>query len=110
MTPQRPHVVEEIHRQPDSWARAVDLAGGLGGVLPRPGERVAVVGCGTSWFVATAYAALREASGAGETDAFAASGFPDGRRYDRVRGDLAVRDDDGDPPHHRARPPHRWSR
>ena len=29
--------------------------------LPRPGERVAVVGCGTSWFMAQAYAALREA-------------------------------------------------
>jgi fructoselysine-6-P-deglycase FrlB-like protein len=84
MTPQRPHVVDEIHRQPDSWSAALGLIGGLGDVLPRPGERVAVVGCGTSWFVATAYAALREAAGAGETDAFAASRFPDARRYDRV--------------------------
>jgi fructoselysine-6-P-deglycase FrlB-like protein len=84
MTSQRPHVVDEIHRQPDSWTTALGLAGDLGGVLPRPGERVAVVGCGTSWFVAIAYAALREAAGAGETDAFAASGFPDSRRYDRV--------------------------
>ncbi|CAM5611707.1 Sugar isomerase OS=Streptomyces alboniger OX=132473 GN=CP975_15870 PE=4 SV=1 [Streptomyces alboniger] len=52
--------------------------------LPRPGERVAVVGCGTSWFIAQAYAALRESGGHGETDAFPASEMPDGRDYDRV--------------------------
>jgi fructoselysine-6-P-deglycase FrlB-like protein len=34
--------------------------------------------------MAGAYAALREGSGAGETDAFAASEFPAGRTYDRV--------------------------
>ncbi|AOT59604.1 SIS domain-containing protein [Streptomyces rubrolavendulae] len=61
-------------------------APGPGGVLPRAGERVAVTGCGTSWFMALAYAALREAAGQGETDAFAASEFPAGRagNYDRV--------------------------
>jgi fructoselysine-6-P-deglycase FrlB-like protein len=53
-------------------------------VLPRPGERAAVTGCGTSLFVAQAYAALREAAGHGETDAFPASEFPEARRYDRV--------------------------
>jgi fructoselysine-6-P-deglycase FrlB-like protein len=53
-------------------------------VLPVRGERVAVIGCGTSWFVGQAYAALRERAGAGETDAFAASEAPVGRRYDRV--------------------------
>src|SRR5690349_21749682 len=53
--------------------------------LPQRGERVAVVGCGTSWFVAQAYAALREGAGHGETDAFAASEAPlPGRSYDRV--------------------------
>jgi fructoselysine-6-P-deglycase FrlB-like protein len=45
---------------------------------------VAVIGCGTSWFMAQAYASLREAAGLGETDAFTASEFPAGRRYDRV--------------------------
>jgi fructoselysine-6-P-deglycase FrlB-like protein len=45
---------------------------------------VAVVGCGTSYNVAQACAALRERSGHGETDAFAASEFPYRRRYDRV--------------------------
>jgi fructoselysine-6-P-deglycase FrlB-like protein len=43
-----------------------------------------VVGCGTSWFMAKAYAALRERAGQGETDAFQASEFPFGRAYDRV--------------------------
>jgi fructoselysine-6-P-deglycase FrlB-like protein len=52
--------------------------------LPVSGERVAVVGCGTSWFMAQAYAALREQAGHGETDAFQASEFPRDRRYDRI--------------------------
>jgi fructoselysine-6-P-deglycase FrlB-like protein len=43
-----------------------------------------VIGCGTSWFIAQAYAALREQGGHGETDAFAASEFPQRRAYDRV--------------------------
>jgi fructoselysine-6-P-deglycase FrlB-like protein len=79
-----PFVREEIARQPDSWLRAAGLAPGLTGVLPRPGESVAVIGCGTSWFMAAAYAALREAAGQGRTDAFAASELPAGRRYDRI--------------------------
>jgi fructoselysine-6-P-deglycase FrlB-like protein len=78
------HVREEIGRQPDSWVRAADLVPDLTSVLPRPGESVAVIGCGTSWFMATAYAALRESAGAGLTDAFPASEFPAERRYDRV--------------------------
>ncbi|MFD0535501.1 hypothetical protein ACFQY7_18870 [Actinomadura luteofluorescens] len=45
---------------------------------------MAVVGCGTSLYMAQAYAALREGAGHGETDAFAASEMPPGRRYDRV--------------------------
>ena len=76
-------VTAELADQPHSWQRAVDLVPGAAG-LPEPGERVAVVGCGTSWFIAQAYAGLREASGAGETDAFTASELPAGRRYDRV--------------------------
>lgn len=74
----------EIASQPACWLRAAELAAEVSGVLPAPGERVAVAGCGTSWFIAQAYAAAREASGQGETDAFAASEFPAGRRYDRL--------------------------
>lgn len=57
---------------------------GAPGRAARGGERVAIVGCGTSYFMAQAAAALREQSGQGETDAFAASEFPVGRSYDRV--------------------------
>ena len=78
------YVREEIARQPDAWTRAVGLAPDLAGVLPRAGESVAVIGCGTSWFMAAAYAALREGAGPGPTDAFAASELPAGRTYDRV--------------------------
>jgi fructoselysine-6-P-deglycase FrlB-like protein len=78
------HVRQEIGRQPDSWAIAVAAAPDHAGVLPRAGERVAVLGCGTSWFMAQAYAGLRERAGMGETDFFAASEFPAARRYDRV--------------------------
>ena len=74
----------EIASQPACWLRAAGLAEAVAGVLPARGERVAVVGCGTSWFIGQSYAALREASGHGETDAFAASEMPVSRRYDRV--------------------------
>lgn len=84
-TPTAPsHVMREICSQPEVWGRALTLLPDVAAVLPRRGERVAVIGCGTSWFVASAYASLREAAGQGETDAFAASQFPTARRYDRV--------------------------
>ncbi|GAA2993629.1 SIS domain-containing protein [Actinokineospora diospyrosa] len=69
-------VAEEIAGQPACWERAV-------GEPFAPGERIAVVGCGTSWFVAMAYAALRQATGQW-TDAFAASEALVDRGYDRV--------------------------
>ncbi|MFE3738661.1 SIS domain-containing protein [Streptomyces sp. NPDC059134] len=83
---QATHVETELADQPACWRRAAALAGdqAVGEALPAPGERVAVVGCGTSFFMARAYAALREGAGQGETDAFAASEFPSGRRYDRI--------------------------
>jgi fructoselysine-6-P-deglycase FrlB-like protein len=84
MTAQQPYVTTEIRRQPEAWGQVLTLLPGVRDVLPRAGERVAVLGCGTSWFMAIAYAALREAAGEGETDAFAASEFPANRRYDRV--------------------------
>ncbi|ROP54863.1 SIS domain-containing protein [Streptomyces sp. PanSC9] len=78
------HVEDELNSQPACWIRAAEEAGRHRAALPDPGERVAVVGCGTSYFMAQAVAALREGSGRGETDAFAASEFPAGRSYDRV--------------------------
>ncbi|SNT33747.1 Fructoselysine-6-P-deglycase FrlB with duplicated sugar isomerase (SIS) domain [Actinomadura meyerae] len=77
-------ITSEIAAQPECWRRAAGLAAEAGEALPGPGERIAVVGCGTSLYMAQAYAALRERAGHGETDAFAASEMPSGRRYDRV--------------------------
>jgi fructoselysine-6-P-deglycase FrlB-like protein len=74
----------EVASQPGCWRRAVTLVPDVAPLLPRRGERIAVVGCGTSWFIAQAYAAAREAGGQGETDAFAASEMPMSRRYDRA--------------------------
>jgi fructoselysine-6-P-deglycase FrlB-like protein len=79
-----PHVSSEIRRQPDSWTRAISIAPSLTAALPQPGERVAVIGCGTSWFMAEAYATLRESTGHGETDYFAAADLPLNRSYDRL--------------------------
>ncbi|WP_020136986.1 SIS domain-containing protein [Streptomyces sp. 351MFTsu5.1] len=78
------HVEDELISQPDCWERAEAEAARCSGALPAPGERVAIVGCGTSYFMAQAAAVLRESAGQGETDAFAASEFPAGRSYDRV--------------------------
>ena len=66
----------EIASQPDCWARALESVGEAAKVLPARGERVAVIGCGTSWHIASAIAAAREAAGHGETDAFPASELP----------------------------------
>ena len=76
-------VEDEIASQPQCWERAAGMADQVQG-LPIRGERLAVVGCGTSWFIAQAYAGLREGLGLGETDAFTASEFPADRRYNRV--------------------------
>ncbi|MEH0524168.1 SIS domain-containing protein [Streptomyces stelliscabiei] len=78
------HVEDELNSQPECWARVAAEAVEHAGVLSAPGERVAIVGCGTSYFMAQAAARLRERAGQGETDAFPASEFPRGRTYDRV--------------------------
>jgi fructoselysine-6-P-deglycase FrlB-like protein len=77
-------IESELASQPDCWLRAAGLAADLAGQLPAAGERVAIAGCGTSWFMAQSYASLRESAGHGETDAFAASEMLAGRRYDRI--------------------------
>jgi fructoselysine-6-P-deglycase FrlB-like protein len=83
------HMEAELRSQPETWARAVELRAEQK-LLPAPGERIAVVGCGTSWFMAQSYAALRESAGLGVTDSFAASEAPgvtrpfDAREYDAI--------------------------
>ncbi|WP_350350083.1 SIS domain-containing protein [Agromyces sp. G08B096] len=76
-------MARELASQPDLWERAAGLTD-LQALLPARGARIAVVGCGTSWFIAQSYAWLRERSGHGETDAFAASEAPLDRGYDAV--------------------------
>ena len=78
------YLVEEITSQPECWAKAIEMAASAGPALPARDERVAVIGCGSSLNVARCYAALREAVGHGETDAFPASEVPATRRYDEM--------------------------
>ena len=77
------HMATELAAQPETWAKAASLTAEQA-ALPARGARVAVVGCGTSWFIAQSYAWLREAGGHGETDAFAASEAFVDRGYDAV--------------------------
>jgi glucosamine 6-phosphate synthetase-like amidotransferase/phosphosugar isomerase protein len=78
------HADAEIASQPQIWRKVADFAPSVFSKLPQKGERVAVVGCGSSWFMSMAYASLREAAGHGETDAYAGSEFNYDRKYDRV--------------------------
>jgi fructoselysine-6-P-deglycase FrlB-like protein len=79
-------VSTEIADQPTAWARAAKLGPTehVRQALPERGQRVAVIGCGTSYFMAQSFAYLRERSGDGETDAFPASEFPTGRSYEAL--------------------------
>ncbi|KGN30795.1 sugar isomerase [Knoellia sinensis KCTC 19936] len=77
-------LAQEIATQPDDWAAVVAHLPEVAHLLPAPGERVATIGCGTSWFMGQAYAVLRESLGQGVTDAFAASEHHLARGYDRV--------------------------
>lgn len=77
-------VQEEWLSQPASWRAAAALLPSVRELLPQRGERVAVTGCGTSWFMAMSYAAAREEAGHGVTDAFVGSEYPATRHYDRV--------------------------
>ena len=61
-------IEHEVASQPEVWLEASRLAGDA--PLPAHGARLAVIGCGTSLYVAQAYAAAREAAGLGESDAF----------------------------------------
>lgn len=76
-------IAGEILDQPNAWSRAASVARSTAAALPA-GERIAVIGCGSSWHAAKVLAALREEAGHGETDAFAASETRLDRSYDRV--------------------------
>ncbi len=78
------HVDREIASQPEIWRKVAAMAPTVAGLLPAHGERVAAVGCGSSWFMSMAYAGVREAAGHGETDVYAGSEFNYERKYDRI--------------------------
>jgi fructoselysine-6-P-deglycase FrlB-like protein len=79
------HLTDEIASQPECWTKAIEAApAATERALPERGERVAVIGCGSSLNAARAYAALRETAGQGETDAYPASEVRITRRYDRM--------------------------
>ena len=74
----------ELRSQPEMWRQALALADRVEG-LPNSGERVLILGCGTSYYVGVAYAVLRESAGQGVTDAVIASEIlPTFRPYDRA--------------------------
>ena len=77
------HMRAELDSQPEMWERAAGMTAEQA-LLPAKGQRVAVIGCGTSWFMAQSYAALRERAGFGITDAYAASEAFMDRGYDAV--------------------------
>jgi fructoselysine-6-P-deglycase FrlB-like protein len=78
------HLAAEVATQPADWLAAAASLAEHRPALPQPGERLAVVGCGTSLYMAQCYAALREGAGDGVTDAWAASEARLDRGYDRV--------------------------
>jgi fructoselysine-6-P-deglycase FrlB-like protein len=77
-------ITQEIESQPALWREVIAMLPEVASSLPVEGSRVALVGCGTSFYIAQAAAVAREALGLGETDAFVASEMPGGRGYDRV--------------------------
>ncbi|MER7609214.1 sugar isomerase [Nocardioides sp. NPDC127503] len=78
------HLAAEIATQPANWIAARGTAERAADALPKPGEKVAVVGCGTSLYMAQAYAALREEQGDGITDAWTPTEARIDRGYDRL--------------------------
>jgi fructoselysine-6-P-deglycase FrlB-like protein len=76
--------IEEIESQPDVWAEVTSRRSTWAPDLPATGDRLAIVGCGTSFYVAQAIAGLRRDAGAGLTDAWVASEFGADRAYDVV--------------------------
>lgn len=59
----------ELSSQPDIWAQALGLADAHRALLPAAGEKVLVVGCGTSYYMGDSYAYLRNDAGLGRTRA-----------------------------------------
>ncbi len=75
---------EEIATQPRCWRQAAAVAGDSDLLLPHFGEHVAVIGWGSAWHAAIAYAGLRQQAGHGPTEAFTPTEVPPYRTFDRA--------------------------
>lgn len=78
------HAETEIISQPEIWEQTIAFYPSIAQLLPTKGERVAFVGCGTSWFMSMAAASLWESRGFGVGDSYTASEFNFERKYDRI--------------------------
>ncbi len=61
--------LEEIRSQPEIWERVLSDPGLGLGRLPQSGEKVLVLGCGTSYYMGDSWAQLRNGAGLGRTRA-----------------------------------------
>lgn len=59
----------ELTSQPEMWERALALPADVLALLPAAGEKVIVIGCGTSYYIGDSYAYLRNDAGLGRTRA-----------------------------------------
>ncbi len=75
---------DEVVSQPDVWCEALLRLESFSHRLPKHGERIAVVGCGTSFYVGQSYVRHREAAGLGPGDVFTPDELPAARAYDRL--------------------------
>jgi glucosamine--fructose-6-phosphate aminotransferase (isomerizing) len=60
--------VSEVTSQPGVWRTGLALTEQARRELAAEGERMLLLGCGTSWFVAQSIAELRESAGLGGSE------------------------------------------
>ncbi len=63
------HTIAELSSQPAIWSTALALDPSVFALLPQPGERALVIGCGTSYYMGQSYAYLRGDAGLGRSRA-----------------------------------------
>lgn len=78
------HADREIASQPTIWRKAAAFAPSVAELFPKKGQRVAFVGCGSSWFMSQAAAGIWESQGLGEADHYTCSEFIYTRDYDVI--------------------------
>lgn len=75
---------QEVASQPSAWRQALALPPDQLGLLPRAGESVLALGCGTSYYILDAYARLRQELTGSLTRAAIASELDELEVFDRV--------------------------